>query len=263
MAFSEKVKLEAKQRANFCCVICKQPFVDVHHIKPQSEGGSDTIENSAPLCGSCHDLFGGNPDKRKQIREMRDFCWKVCEKKNASPDLVLLNQRLDVIQSEMRISRASDSKALEGIKQAYLAYHKTSGLNIAALVVTPGYDLTADDYTNVGLDVANLSETPAELHNIVGQFWTDERFIFRASIQPARRIAAKASPRVFVYYDFSLPMLHKTWSIRLVEWSFRTPTEGEFIPIGVRVVSSETPWQATNWRVVRDGGKVRITTIQQ
>ena len=107
MAFPEKVKLEAKQRANFCCVVCRQPFVEVHHIKPQSKGGSDTIENAAPLCGSCHDLVGGNPDKRKQIREMRDLWWKVLEKKNASPDLVLLNQRLDLIQSEARISRGA------------------------------------------------------------------------------------------------------------------------------------------------------------
>ena len=95
MAFPEKVKLEAKQRANFCCLICKKPFVEVHHIRPQSEGGSDTIDNAAPLCGSCHDLFGGNPDKRKQIREMRDFWWEVCEKKNTNPDFLLLNQRLD------------------------------------------------------------------------------------------------------------------------------------------------------------------------
>jgi len=49
---------------------------------------------------------------------MRDLWWEVCEKKNTSPDLVLLNQRLDVIQSEMRISQASTSKALEDIKQA-------------------------------------------------------------------------------------------------------------------------------------------------
>ena len=259
MAFPERVKLEAKRRANFSCVICKKPFVDVHHIIPQSDGGSDTIENAAPLCGSCHDLFGGNPDKRKQIREMRDLWWEVCEKKNTSPDLVLLNQRLDVIQSEMRISQASTSKALEDIKQAYLAYHKSSGLNTAALVVTPGYHLTADDHTNVGLDVVNLSEPPTELHNIAGQFWTNERFIFHASIQPTRRYAAKTGGAVFVYYDFYIPRLHKTSSIRIVQWSFRTPTEGEFIPIGFRVVSSETPWQASNWRVVRDGGKVRIT----
>ncbi len=53
-------------------------------------------------------------------------------------------------------------------------------------------------------------------------------------------------------------MLHKDTSIQIAEWNFRTPGEGEFIPIGIRVVSSETPWQGINWRVVRDGGRVRI-----
>jgi hypothetical protein len=48
MAFSEKTKLEAKQRANFSCVICKEAFVEVHHIIPQSEGGKGTIDNAAP-----------------------------------------------------------------------------------------------------------------------------------------------------------------------------------------------------------------------
>ena len=132
MAFSEKVKLQAKQRANFCCVICHQPFVDVHHIVPQSDGGPDTIENAAPLCGSCHDLFGGNPDKRKQIREMRDFWYEVCEKKNTNPDVLALNKKLDSIQFDVQHSHAAQGKALESIKEAFLAYHNTSGLSIGA-----------------------------------------------------------------------------------------------------------------------------------
>jgi hypothetical protein len=132
MAFPEKIKLEAKQRANFCCVICHQPFVDVHHIVPQSDGGPDTIENAAPLCGSCHDLFGGNPDKRKQIREMRDFWWEVCETKNTSPDVLALNKKLDAIQFDVQNSHLAQSKALDSIKEAFLAYHNTSGLSIEA-----------------------------------------------------------------------------------------------------------------------------------
>ncbi|KOP65560.1 HNH endonuclease [Bacillus sp. FJAT-18019] len=81
MAFSEKVKLEAKKKACFRCVICQKPFVEIHHIIPQADGGSDTIDNAAPLCASCHDLFGGNPEKRKQIREMRDHWFDMMEKR--------------------------------------------------------------------------------------------------------------------------------------------------------------------------------------
>lgn len=76
MSFTEKVKLEAKRRSNFRCCICNKSFVEVHHIIPKLEGGQDSIDNAAPLCSSCHDLFGGNPEKRKQIRQMRDYWWE-------------------------------------------------------------------------------------------------------------------------------------------------------------------------------------------
>ncbi|MFF2480414.1 HNH endonuclease [Paenibacillus sp. NPDC058071] len=81
MAFSEKVKLEAKRKACFRCVICYKKFVEVHHIVSQANGGSDIIDNAAPLCASCHDLFGGNPEKRKQIREMRDHWFELMERR--------------------------------------------------------------------------------------------------------------------------------------------------------------------------------------
>jgi hypothetical protein len=172
MAFPEKLKLQAKQRANFSCVICHQPFVDVHHIVPQSDGGPDSIENAAPLCGSCHDLFGGNPDKRKQIREMRDFWWEVCQKKNTNPDLVALNQKLDSIQSDVQNSHAAQSKALESIKEAYLAYHNTSGLSIAA----------SDSFSDLsGVTGANI---PAKL-SFSGDLQID--VIRRVPLDPSRK----------------------------------------------------------------------------
>jgi uncharacterized CHY-type Zn-finger protein len=101
MAFSEKTKLEAKRKSHFACVICHQPFVEVHHILPQADEGSDELDNAAPLCGSCHDLFGANPVKRKQIREMRDFWWEICEKRPANPNLISLNEKLDAIQTQL------------------------------------------------------------------------------------------------------------------------------------------------------------------
>lgn len=81
MAFSEKVKLQAKKKACFRCFIWQKPFVEIHHIIPQADGGSDTIDKAAPLCASCHDLFGGNPEKRKQIREMRDHWYDLMERR--------------------------------------------------------------------------------------------------------------------------------------------------------------------------------------
>ena len=49
MAFPESVKLDAKRRANYRCVVCQRPWVEVHHIHPEARGGPDTVENAAPL----------------------------------------------------------------------------------------------------------------------------------------------------------------------------------------------------------------------
>lgn len=79
MAFTEKLKKEVRNLADGKCVICHKPFVEIHHIIPQSEGGSDTIENAAPLCARCHDIYGDNPKKRKQIIEFRNRWYQVIE----------------------------------------------------------------------------------------------------------------------------------------------------------------------------------------
>jgi len=78
MAFSETLKLKVKKRAHFQCCLCHALGVEVHHIVPESESGPDTDENAAPLCPSCHETYGANPDKRKFIREARDFWYELC-----------------------------------------------------------------------------------------------------------------------------------------------------------------------------------------
>jgi len=81
MAFSEEIKREVRKRsANRCCV-CGSVFVEVHHIVSKADGGSDTIDNAAPLCATHHDLYGGNPEKRKQIRQMRDDWYKLMDER--------------------------------------------------------------------------------------------------------------------------------------------------------------------------------------
>ncbi len=79
MPFPEAIKREARRRARSQCVVCKDYFVEVHHIQAQAAGGSDELDNAAPLCGSCHNKYGGNPALRKQLREMRDAWWEHCQ----------------------------------------------------------------------------------------------------------------------------------------------------------------------------------------
>jgi hypothetical protein len=54
------------------------------------EGGPDSEENAAPLCPSCHEVYGGNPHKRKLIRESRDLWFTICEKRYTTDSSILL-----------------------------------------------------------------------------------------------------------------------------------------------------------------------------
>lgn len=84
MAFSEKLKEEVRDKSDVRCALCNEPFVEIHHIIPQAEGGPDTFDNAVALCARCHDIYGGNPTKRKQLREKRDSWYKIVEAKKTS-----------------------------------------------------------------------------------------------------------------------------------------------------------------------------------
>lgn len=129
MPFPERVKIEAKKKAHYSCVICHKPFVEVHHIIPQHAGGSDSLDNAAPLCGYCHDVYGENPSKRKQIREMRDFWWEFCANAPASSAEIELNIKLDTISEALLKSLETQeyhSAMLNDVKAALSDYHTKS-----------------------------------------------------------------------------------------------------------------------------------------
>jgi len=97
MAFNEKQKLAVKRRAHFMCCLCQKPYVEVHHIIPEGEGGADSEDNAAPLCPYCHEIFGSDPTKRKYIKQKRNFWYEICEKRYLSdPD------RLNEIATQIR-----------------------------------------------------------------------------------------------------------------------------------------------------------------
>jgi len=98
MGFSEKIKEKVKQRSHFKCCLCHEHWAThVHHIIPEAEDGSNAEENAAPLCPTCHDLYGGNPDKRKFIEQSRDFYYKFCEKRSKT-DTELNQEILDHVK---------------------------------------------------------------------------------------------------------------------------------------------------------------------
>ena len=94
MVFSEALKLKVKRKAHFSCCLCKALGIEIHHIIPQEEKGPDTEDNAAPLCPSCHETYGANSQKRKFIREARNFWYEICEKRYASD-----SDRIDEVKS--------------------------------------------------------------------------------------------------------------------------------------------------------------------
>ena len=106
-------------------------------------------QRAAPLCAACHDQYGGNPDKRKAIREMRDFWWDLCEKRESNPDLIKLNEKLDSIQIAFQKSETTQQKAFEEIKAALVTFHRSTSDSVLAsgstieLSVKAGYQLPA------------------------------------------------------------------------------------------------------------------------
>lgn len=81
MAFSESVKDEVSRKAAFRCCRCHQVGIEAHHIIPEAVGGSNDIDNAAPLCPNGHSYFGDNPVKRAEIKKMRDWWYKVAASK--------------------------------------------------------------------------------------------------------------------------------------------------------------------------------------
>jgi hypothetical protein len=139
MPFTEAIKREAKQRSNFQCAACRQPFVEVHHLIPQSEGGPDSLENACPLCARCHDLAGGNPDKRKQLREIRDFQWESNAKWQPSADTLAFHQKLDAIHSQLTASKSDQDRVLADIKSLMIAHNNLSNVAIAQVSSIPAF----------------------------------------------------------------------------------------------------------------------------
>ena len=135
MAFTEKTKLEAKKLSNFQCCVCFTPFVEVHHIIPQENDGSDALDNAATLCGGCHQKYGGNRELQKQLREMRDHWWERCKNQNLSPDLFekldSVGGKVDDIKNllipfvEQQLSSMRDAKSVDGLSTCFAAM--TSG----------------------------------------------------------------------------------------------------------------------------------------
>ena len=84
------------------CCVCQVIGVDIHHITPQAESGSDEESNAAPLCPTCHGRYGAKAEKRKFITECRDNWYRICNERYASAErgvLLRIESMLEVLVS--------------------------------------------------------------------------------------------------------------------------------------------------------------------
>jgi hypothetical protein len=128
MPFSESLKDEVKRKSHFRCCICRNYFVEVHHIIPQAENGPDDIDNAAPLCPTCHDSFGNNPDKRRTIRQMRDQWYELCAKSETNPDVLQFSTKLDGLYTEfqtLRLDQEKQNATLNDMRSLFSAFYET------------------------------------------------------------------------------------------------------------------------------------------
>src|SRR5262249_53704229 len=69
MGFPPKVREDALVACERHCCICHRFCgikIEVHHIKPESKGGSDTLDNAIALCFNCHaDMVSYDKDHPK------------------------------------------------------------------------------------------------------------------------------------------------------------------------------------------------------
>ncbi len=115
MPFNKKIKKEVNEKAAFRCCRCQKIGIDVHHIVPEGRKGPNTIANAAPLCPNCHDWFGGNPEKRKMIKDMRNWWYKQVEKQYPAGSLTY--KQLEHINTLVAEASIRNEASLEELKE--------------------------------------------------------------------------------------------------------------------------------------------------
>jgi 5-methylcytosine-specific restriction endonuclease McrA len=112
MPFSESTKEKAKRLAHYRCCFCESiAILEVHHIKPEADGGPNTLDNAVALCSGCHTAYGGNPVHRKFIKQRRNWWYGQCKKSHQKQDYVTpeeLQRMLCVLQNQPSLKIQSE-----------------------------------------------------------------------------------------------------------------------------------------------------------
>jgi hypothetical protein len=76
---SPHVKAWVLQQAGGCCESCGEPgpfevdgrpFLELHHVQPLAEGGSETVGNAVAVCPNCHRAFHLSEDRAARMERL-------------------------------------------------------------------------------------------------------------------------------------------------------------------------------------------------
>lgn len=87
MAFTDDVRTWALLGSDRRCCLCKKSCgvnIEVHHIDPEADGGSNELDNAMPLCFECHGAVShynaqhpvGTKYKQRELRERRNQVYR-------------------------------------------------------------------------------------------------------------------------------------------------------------------------------------------
>ena len=49
-----RMRKQVRERDDDRCILCMQPYQEIHHIVPRSAGGTNELSNLCCLCWTCH-----------------------------------------------------------------------------------------------------------------------------------------------------------------------------------------------------------------
>lgn len=210
MAFSEGLKSSVRRKGHLRCCVCHGFAVDIHHITPQAEDGSDTEDNAAPLCPTCHGTYGANPTKWKTIREARDLWFEICATRFAS-DAVRVDRLIGQLEGLIPVIPAFQdllNRIAKPEPQSHPLTGHAAGSSSASATLSPGgveaegarvnitvHDwgtVTSHDSANVEVieDEDNFKQEPREeseileaLERLFDQVWYNRHWNHRTEIE--------------------------------------------------------------------------------
>jgi uncharacterized protein (DUF3084 family) len=130
---------------------------------PQAQGGTDDIDNAAPLCQNCHDRFGANPEKRKEIRQMRDWWYDVVEEKypTSHSQFEKINELILKFERTHRKATKQEIKKLrKELIEAIKAVRRIQEQAVEDLNTVPVVNIPRQANTAIFASIASSSDFP-------------------------------------------------------------------------------------------------------